>query len=200
MRDHYTACKIESPFPCQQVPPFDEWRTQSELDDSIENVFENIREEYVSNKRKREGHADREEEGLLFWCTDIHEVYEKLLDLQFFHKGTEKCVDVDRRYGSDMYSICGLLIEGKGLQKIRVKNVPHDCEQLNHLSKNITQHLNMNKKRFIYMGRIIECVDRKPSLAGMQNRPGSFDKRGKGQDIDKVQSLLCQVRGKVGQV
>ena len=115
MRDHYTACQIESPFPCQKVPPFDEWRTQSELYDAIESVFDNTREELASEKRKR--HPDRDEEGLLFWCTDIHDVYEKLLDLQFFHKGTYKCVDVHRRYGSDMYSICGLLIEGKGLPK-----------------------------------------------------------------------------------
>ena len=31
MRDHYSSCQIESPFPWLKLPPFDEWRDQGDL-------------------------------------------------------------------------------------------------------------------------------------------------------------------------
>ena len=52
VRDHYSSCQIESPFRWEKVPPFDEWRAQGELYNAIENEFDNIREEFASNKRK----------------------------------------------------------------------------------------------------------------------------------------------------
>ena len=64
------------------------------------------------------GHAERDEEGLLFWSTDIDYVYEKLGDLQDKYAGALKCVDVRKKYGSDMHSIVGLHIARHKLPKL----------------------------------------------------------------------------------
>ena len=59
--------------------------------------------------------------------------------------------------------------------KIKVKGVPENCELLNEMSYSITRNvLELNKKSFVYMGRITESVDRKSSLVGIQKiRPRS---------------------------
>jgi hypothetical protein len=173
LRDHYSSCQIESPFRHEKMPPFDEWRTEGDLYSAIEETFDNIREEFSSKKRKRKGHADRDEEGLLFWSTDIHDVYNKLQELQEEHAGTEKSIDVRKKYGSDMHSICSLHISGQGMPKIKVKGVPQNCDLLNSMSRFITKHLGMNQKGFVYRGeslsawtenlRLLVCkLDREP--------------------------------------
>lgn len=207
MRDHYSNCVIEAPFRHEKIPPFDEWRTEGDLYASIEEVFDDIREEFASKKRKWKN-ADREDAGLLYWSTDIHDVYEKLKDLQDWHAGTSKCVDVRKKYGSDMHSICGLHISGQGLPKIKVKGVPKNCDDLNYLSRFITRHLKLNEKSFVYRGetlsawtetlRLLVCkIDREHRshdelekiLSKYDHCCAMCDEKLEGYDLDHIQAL-----------
>jgi hypothetical protein len=208
LRDHYSSCVIEDPFRHEKTPPFDQWRTEGDLYHAIEEAFDNIREEFSGKKRKWKNEKRNEDEGLLFWSTDIHDVYGKLQELQDLHAGTDKSLDVRKKYGSDMHSICGLHITGRGIPKIKVKGVPEICHQLHFMSVFITKHLNMNQKSFIYRGeslsawtenlRLLVCkVDREPRtkdevdkiLTKYDHRCAQCDDKLATYDLDHIQPL-----------
>ena len=54
VRYQYSSCQFESPFAHEKVPPFDDWRTEGELNDAIENEFDSPGpwEEFASKKRQ----------------------------------------------------------------------------------------------------------------------------------------------------
>ena len=207
VRDHYSSCVIEDPFRHEKTPPFDQWRTEGDLYHAIDEAFDNIRQEFSGKKRKWKN-ADREDEGLLFWSTDIHDVYNKLQDFQDEHAGTDKSVDVRKKYGNDMYSICSLHISGQGIPKIKVKGVPQNCNQLHFMSEFITKHMNLNQKSFIYRGeslskwtenlRLLVCkVDREPRtkdeldkiLTKYEYRCANCDEKLTEYDLDHIKPL-----------
>ena len=95
-RDQYSNCVIESPFRHEKMPPFDEWRAEGDLYHAILSRFENFREEFSSKKRKRNGHAGREDDGILFWAIDLHAAYEELKKFQEEYEGTANMIGVQK--------------------------------------------------------------------------------------------------------
>ena len=101
----------------------------------IDNQFDDLRKEFASKKRNYT-HPSRSEEGLLFWCTDIHDLHGKLKDYNLLSEDTPKyMVDIAPKYGNDMYSICKLYISGKDLPKMIVKGVPENVLSLTNCQK-----------------------------------------------------------------
>ena len=80
--DTYTNREIEAPFRHEKIPPFSQWRTEVQLVASMEAAFSDIREEFDSKPGKRKVRNDRENDGLLFWSTDVHQIYKQLKEAQ----------------------------------------------------------------------------------------------------------------------
>ncbi len=99
--DIYTSRCIEAPFRHEKTPPFSDWHSEAQLlrsmaglvsktvnekeTDVEHNSFDDIREELSAKKRKSK--SDRENDGLLFWSTDVQDIYEQLVELQEAQKG-----------------------------------------------------------------------------------------------------------------
>ena len=103
----------------------------------IDNQIDDLRKEYLSNKRKYKNQTDLKK-VFCFWCTDIHDLYEKLKDYNLLNEDTPKyMVDITPKYGNDMYSICKLYISGKDLPKMLVKGVPENILSLMNCQKTL---------------------------------------------------------------
>ena len=155
--DVYTNREIESPFRHEKTPPFSEWRTESQLIASMTAAFADIREEFNSKPGKRKNRTDRETDGLLFWSTDVHQIYKNLKELQESWKGSDNAIDLKANYGSDFYSICSLSIGAHKCPKIKIKGVPKDAELLNRMSISITRQCSIDGRAFIYKGETLSA-------------------------------------------
>ena len=153
--DSYTSRIIEEPFRWEKRPPFSEWRTEFQLVEAMETSFSNISDEFSTKKRKLRKNEDREDEALLFWSTDIEQIYHQLTDLQETWKGTLNAIDIKPCYGADMHSINNLIVKADKCPKIKIKGVPKDAELLNRLSIKITKYLAINSKAFVYRGEAL---------------------------------------------
>ena len=153
--DIYTSRIIESPFRHERRPSFSEWRTELQLLEAMGTAFSNIRDEFSTKKRK--AHINREDEGLLFWSTDIDQIYQLLTDLQETWKGTQDAIDIKPYYGTDMYSITNLTVKADRCPTIKIKGVPKDAELLNRLSIKITKDLAINRNAFVYRGEALSA-------------------------------------------
>ena len=162
--DVYTNREIESPFRHEKIPPFSEWRTESQLIASIEAAFADIRKEFSIKPGKRKTRSDRENDGLLFWSTDVHQIYKELQEKQEAWKGTDDVITLKAHYGSDAYSICSLVVEAYKCPRIKIKGVPKDAELLNRMSISITQQCFISEKAFIYRGESLSAWTEKLRL------------------------------------
>ena len=183
--DEFTMRQIVPPFLPAPPEPFDQWGTEDQLSEAINDNFSALRAK-SRGKRKKAGEEETEEEKRVFWTTDINGVLELLKKKQDEAAGQDTCFTLKTIY-SDMDHLARINIECKETS-IVVRDVPEDAESLSFAAKHIARSL----PNFTYRGESLSSFTEKVRIALLRRRT-TIDREAIAREQD-FKCALCDTR------